>query len=309
MAHLDHPLFNPYASSESLTEDALKKGLIEPGAAERLIRAAEWVEENTEVLFERFGTDVVIVVADEEAEGGFALYPGEDLFECWSRARQFSPGMPWVAYDPTCRTFAPALFDLPEGGLSLIASVIAKFGGVGPFFQQNGGQGGGDAGKAEAAYQKFLKDRLKAIENALKKKKLKELLPVVKYDQIRVGGALASGKFSVPKDWLVDTGASSSLISKSNFDALVKKGAKPKKIGELKAETAGGVVTVPVFGGLTMRFARKDADKKPEIVECTTPLAVGPIDLLGVDQLKNTKTRLLFDPANGIADLRGRKKK
>lgn len=307
MSHLDHPLFNPRAGSKALTEDAVAKGMMDAELAGSLLAAADWVDSNIDALINEFETDVVVVVADDSAEGGVAFYPGPTLFEGWMRAQQFSPSLPWVAFDPTGESVARVLLDAPEGGLGPMAMMVLNFGGVGPFFRQSKGGTKEDEEKLKKLNE-LLKQldelRLKAIEDGLKSGKLDELDSTYFLGrEIRVGGQLTDGKKSVPKDWVVDTGATSSMLSKSNFDALVKKGAKPKKEGEIKAQTATGIVTVPVFSGLKMRFARKDPKGKRELVDCETPLTVGAFDLLGVDQLKNTKTRLNFDPANGKAEL------
>lgn len=307
MSHLEHPLFNPHAGSKAQTEDAVAKGLMDADRAEPLLLAAAWVEANMDALVEEFETDVVVVVADDTAEDGFAKYPASTVFEGWMRALQFSPGLPWVAFDPTGESVTRVLLDVPEGGLGPMTSVFVNFGGVGPFFRQAKGGTKDDedlAKKLREILEKLDAARLKAIEDGLKTGKLDDLDSTYYLGrEIRVGGQLTDGKKSVPKDWVVDTGATGSMLSKSNFDALVKKGAKPKKEGEIKAATASGIVTVPMYSGLKMRFARKDAKGKRELVDCTTPLAVGAFDLLGVDQLKNTKTRLNFDPANGKAEL------
>jgi hypothetical protein len=87
------------------------------------------------------------------------------------------------------------------------------------------------------------------------------------------------------------------------FERLQKKGATPKQEGEVEIKTADGVKKYPKYSGIPMSFVRKDKDGKPEMAKCDVPLIVTSSDLLGLDQLKKTETKLIIDPAGGTVEL------
>jgi hypothetical protein len=99
---------------------------------------------------------------------------------------------------------------------------------------------------------------------------------------------------SVTKEWLVDTGAQISCITKSNGDQfdLTLTG------GSASATTGGGGILVK--RGLTMWFEIFDTASMRKSVSCSLDVAVKPnnngSEILGMDQLKNVNAAVEWDP-------------
>jgi hypothetical protein len=99
---------------------------------------------------------------------------------------------------------------------------------------------------------------------------------------------------SVDKEWLVDTGAEISCITKSNADQfdLTPTG------GSASATTGGGGILIK--RGLTMWFEILDQANMPKSVNCSLDVAVKPnnkgSEILGMDQLKNVNAAIEWDP-------------
>jgi hypothetical protein len=106
----------------------------------------------------------------------------------------------------------------------------------------------------------------------------------------RKGGIPVSGT----KEWLIDTGAQISCITKSNgaqFDLTPVAGSANGTAG------GGGML---VKTGLTMEFEIFDTVGLPKAVSCSLKVAVKPDDrnseVLGMDQLKNVNAAVEWDP-------------
>lgn len=117
-----------------------------------------------------------------------------------------------------------------------------------------------------------------------------------------------TGKVTVDKEYLIDSGASQSMISMSNLMRLLRAGAKDVRIVGIRTfGTASGPANFFKLDGLTMTFGRVPlGGGKQQDVDCVLPVALGFADILGSDQLKVTGTRFIFDPAGNTATLERR---
>ena len=118
------------------------------------------------------------------------------------------------------------------------------------------------------------------------------------------GGVEGSRKGSArtaTKEWLVDTGANISVITKDNaeqFD-LVPLG------GSASATTGGGGILVKA--GLTMVFIVLEVNGSNRTVRCSLPVGVIPnnkgSELLGMDQLALVHAKVRWDPSAQDGDI------
>jgi hypothetical protein len=112
----------------------------------------------------------------------------------------------------------------------------------------------------------------------------------------RVEGVTKSGvRLSKGKQWLADTGAAVSAITKSNaddFDLTTTAGTA--------FATSGGVGLL-MKTGLTMFFEVEDSAGVAMEVKCALDVGVKPDDLgseiLGMDQIAHVNARIEWDPA------------
>jgi hypothetical protein len=97
------------------------------------------------------------------------------------------------------------------------------------------------------------------------------------------------------KEWLVDTGANISALTKDNaeqFD-LIPLG------GSASATTGGGGILIKM--GLTMVFTVLEASGANRTVRCSLPIGVKPnnngSEILGMDQLASIPAKIRWDPS------------
>jgi hypothetical protein len=99
---------------------------------------------------------------------------------------------------------------------------------------------------------------------------------------------------TVSKEWLVDTGAQVSCITKSNADQfdLTPTG------GSASATTGGAGILMK--SGLTMKFEIIDLGSQRKPVSCSLDVGVKPdnsgSEILGMDQLVSVATAVDWDP-------------
>jgi len=108
-------------------------------------------------------------------------------------------------------------------------------------------------------------------------------------------GYKAGNPVTVGKEWLIDTGAQISCITKSNGDQfdLTLTG------GSASGTTGGGGILVK--SGLTMWFEIFDKAGAPKSVSCNLDVGVKPnnsgSEILGVDQLQHVGAAIEWDPS------------
>ena len=114
------------------------------------------------------------------------------------------------------------------------------------------------------------------------------------YQRGRARGRKNGNAVEVAKEWLVDTGAPISVISRSNarkFDYTVVH------------QTPDGVWV----RGITMVFTIEGANGQPKEVTCNLDVLVPNIevqvDVLGMDQLASVNARIIWDPVNRTGKL------
>lgn len=295
-------IFDPSAPIEAQLGDSIGKGFISGADADRLLAADRWLNENWDRLSEEFPGQAVTVVQDDSIDTGFATYVGDSSLESENKARQFSPNVPFVTLEPRLFARDPSLLANEIAGLvDLLNDAMKQVADARPTLRK------GDAdGKGEDAMKELIEvlEKLRK-DGKLGDDKLVEILP----PQLVGGGSFVGGVVADGggheniKIWHIDTGASVSCITKENFERLQKKGAKPKQEGEVEVSTADGVKKYPKYSGLPMSFGRKNKKGKSELVKCDVPLIVASADLLGLDQLKNTGTKLIIDPAGNSVEL------
>jgi hypothetical protein len=303
-------IFDPFAPLEEQLADSVSKGFLTPDGAEALLASDAFAAEHEDTLRAEFPGQAISIVPDATLERGFATYAGESSYESENKARQFSPGIPYFTLEPVDALGAPFLFADPvfpdlADWLEGAGATLRKLGDELPKLAQEQGKDG-DKDELEKLWKKVIEELEKA--RADKKMSDAELLkafpPSFEGHSITVGGLISdSDGHENIKIWMIDTGATFSTISKENFERLQKKGAKPKQDGEVEVETANGKAKLPKYSGIPMQFGRKDKDNKPELAKCDVPVIVATLDLLGLDQLKKTGTKLILDPAGNSVEL------
>jgi hypothetical protein len=118
-------------------------------------------------------------------------------------------------------------------------------------------------------------------------------------------GSVQGTKNTLPvtaaKEWLIDTGARISTITKANADQfdLMPLG------GSASGTTGGGGILIK--SGLTMIFTVRDAQGVNRLVHCSLPVGVKPnnagSEILGMDQLAHVRARVSWDPFARNGDL------
>lgn len=257
--------------------DAASKGLLTPNAAERWILADENVQQHRADLMRVHPGKAIAVAMDESQPSGFATYVADSDGEAVAQAVQFSPESPFVLIpigelpieDNT------ALLDQEEVQLPILVLPVTQ-------------------DDAKALVDKDGKTYLNKSGNPF-----------------ATGAFITNdGKALEKKEYLIDTGASLSAISEDNLEKMTKAGAKLEPAGDVDAQTGAGKAKIKMVKGGTMVFRRTTEDgKATESVTCDLTVMVIPkINILGVDQLKKTGTKLDFDPAGGTAELKARRK-
>jgi len=101
---------------------------------------------------------------------------------------------------------------------------------------------------------------------------------------------------TVSKEWLVDTGAQISAITKDNADQFDLTAVA----GSASATTGGGGILVR--SGLTMHFEILDTAGSSKSVSCSLDVGVKPdnsgSEILGMDQLANVHAGVEWEPKN-----------
>jgi hypothetical protein len=117
-------------------------------------------------------------------------------------------------------------------------------------------------------------------------------------------GSKAGMTVQVDKEWMVDTGAQISAITKNNgdkFDLTPVGGSASGTIG------GGGII---VKSGLTMIFEIFDRKGKPKTVKCNLDVGVKPnnsgSEILGMDQMADVGAVAEWDPTARKGRLRAR---
>lgn len=119
------------------------------------------------------------------------------------------------------------------------------------------------------------------------------------------GGWTDAGGITKKKVWLVDTGASESMVSVANVI-----GAEVKIVGVAPVGGATGAANLLKIGGTKMTFPVEPAGGgAPADASCDLPMLLGPVDLLGRDQLKKAGVILIYDAAGGTTTLQKRPEK
>jgi hypothetical protein len=235
----------------------------------------------------------------------------DSSFEAENKARQFSPGVPYVTLEPRLFTREPVLTrEQLRGVIDSLATSLADFLPDIPPLMRADPVAPPPPPPADADLDKLLEEIFEALEKARKDgtltddKLVEAFPPRFRGGASFVGGTISDGAgHENLKNWLIDTGASVSCITKKNFERLQKKGAKPKQEGELEVMTADGVKKYPKYSGLPMGFGRKNKNGKMELAKCDIPIIVAAGDILGLDQLKHTGTKLIIDPAGNSVEL------
>jgi hypothetical protein len=115
------------------------------------------------------------------------------------------------------------------------------------------------------------------------------------YQAGKVRGVRNGTAVELAKEWMVDTGAEYSVISKSNADQL-----------DLTPTGATSGVFV-IKTGLKMVFTVKNAQGVDEEVECDLPVLVAPDDtygdILGMDQIAHVGARVRWRPGDRSGDI------
>jgi hypothetical protein len=100
---------------------------------------------------------------------------------------------------------------------------------------------------------------------------------------------------SAPKEWLIDTGATISAITKSNADQFDR-----IPLGGAASGTTGGRGML-IKAGLTMVFTVLKPSGVNQQVRCSLPVAVKPNDkgseILGMDQVAAVQAKVRWDPS------------
>ena len=106
----------------------------------------------------------------------------------------------------------------------------------------------------------------------------------------------------VSKDWLIDTGAEVSAITKSNADNF---DLTPLGATAMATSTGAGLA---MHSGLTMVFDVKASSGADVTVRCSLDVGVKPDDagseILGMDQIAHVKARVEWAPVAVDGDLR-----
>jgi hypothetical protein len=117
----------------------------------------------------------------------------------------------------------------------------------------------------------------------------------------RVEGTKNGIAVTVPKEWLIDTGANISAITRSNADQfdLTPLG------GSASATTGGGGILIKA--GLTMVFTVLQPSGQNRWTDCSLPIGVKPNDqgseILGMDQIASVGAKVRWDPTAQDGDL------
>ena len=309
-------LFDPAVPMEIRMEDSVRKGYISSKNAKLLAATCQWVDENSKALFRQFPGQAICVVPDRSLERGFATYVSDTGYAAEAKARQFSPGAPFVMLDPGA--WAPQYAGLVPPELLLLFDGDDKPNGK-PKLDEGGGKK--EVGKKEGDQDEAKKEEEEAKANALDKGVSEDTDEELAHSlKVACGkttlAPFVSGLVQIAKGncvfkvWAIDSQSTNSSISAANFKRLEKKGAKFEQKGVAKnVQTPNGPADFPKYTGVTMRFPRDDGSGKTEIVTCTEPFIVTTADILGGDQLKATGTRLIWDPASGTAELQKSPKK
>jgi hypothetical protein len=300
-------IFDPAAPIEAQLANSVSKGFLAATDRDKILAADRWLNVNWQRLNAEFPGQAVSIVGDASMEDGFATYVGTSSFESEHKARQFSPGEPYVTLDPgpihdgpvSIAAYAAEITDWIRGSAAAFDDISKAVDKI--FANQEKEEGDGDdiMAKVIEIFEKLRKD------GKLPDDKLIEVFPPKLLGGASfVGGLIADGAgHENIKRWHIDTGASVSCISTANFERLQKKGAKPKQEGEVEVHTADGVKKYPKYRGIPMSFGRKDKNGKGELAKCELAIIVTEADLLGLDQLKETGTKLIIDPAGGTVEL------
>jgi hypothetical protein len=297
-------IFDPSAPLAIRLEHSVRAGHITAANAESLIRTSDWVDENRQALFDRFPGQAISVVWDPTLDPQFATYVADTSFAAEAKAQQQSPDLPFVTIDQAARISTLAgptpLNVIPDLRMLLLRRQDGKANKKQGDDKDADGKRGDD--KDEENNKAISESTDEELAKTLKVVCSKTSLAPYAQGLVKI----ADGN-CVLKIWGVDSQATNSSISKANFKLLEKKGAKLEKKGVAKGvATPSGVVDFDKYSGITMRFPRDDGAGKKEIASCTEPFIVTEADILGADQLKATKTRLIWDPSAGTAELQKR---
>jgi hypothetical protein len=105
----------------------------------------------------------------------------------------------------------------------------------------------------------------------------------------------------VQKEWMFDTGASVSAITKSNADQF-----QLTPIGATASGTTGGGGII-MKTGLTMIFSVIDSAGLSKDVQCSLAVGVKPNDagseIIGMDQLSHVNAKINWDPGTKTGQL------
>lgn len=117
----------------------------------------------------------------------------------------------------------------------------------------------------------------------------------------RVEGTKNKVPVTAAKEWLVDTGASISVLTMSNADQfdLTPLG------GSASATTGGGGILIKA--GLTIVFTVLQSTGSNRSVRCSLPIGVKPnnqgSEILGMDQLAHVGAKVRWDPSAQDGDI------
>lgn len=300
---MSKPIFDPDAPLHAQLADSVSKGFLSAVAAEQIRSADAWLIDKMDDLQREYPNQAITVVPESTMASGFATYVGPTSYESENKARQFSPGIAYVTLEPRIPFGVP----INDGVWSqavfesvLDSPLLVELAGGDSLLQANE-----EEKKKKEAADKVIRDLEKLLEDGtISDKDLIGAFPAkLVGGGAFVGGLISDGKHKNLKLWHIDTGASVSCISRENFERLQKKGAQPKQEGEVEVQTADGVKKYPKYSGIPMSFGRKKKDGTADVATCDVPLLVTSSDLLGLDQLKKTGTKVIIDPAGDSAEL------
>lgn len=117
----------------------------------------------------------------------------------------------------------------------------------------------------------------------------------------RVEGSKKGRAKTALKEWLVDTGANISALTKDNaeqFDLTLLGGS-------VSATTGGGGILIKV--GLAMVFTVLETSGSNRTVRCSLPIGVKPnnsgSEILGMDQLASVNAKVCWNPSAQDGDI------
>lgn len=113
------------------------------------------------------------------------------------------------------------------------------------------------------------------------------------------GDSPTGQRVNATKNWLVDTGATISGITLAN---AIQFNIVNPQVGVVQG--VGGAVPVIIGSGVTMVFQKRGQDGRDHNVSCNLPILLNSSeDIIGLDQLQETKCSVVWDPVNQTGQL------